>query len=137
MKRSEAVNLRQIIEAASQSLADEMALDAICLHPLWASGVAYAVGNKVQHNGKLWRAVQEHTAQDGWQPGNAAALWEQINEAHTGERGDPIPYSGNMALEKDKYYIEKSTTYLCVRDTINPVFNKLSELVGVYVEEVG
>ena len=48
---------------------------------------------------------------------------------------DPIPYNGNMALESGKYYLQNSKIYRCTRDTVNPVYNALSELVGLYVEE--
>jgi len=47
-----------------------------------------------------------------------------------------IPYSGNMALETGKYYNQSGKTYLCNRDTGNPVYNALAELVGLYVTEV-
>jgi hypothetical protein len=49
---------------------------------------------------------------------------------------DPIPYNGNMRLENGKYYIQDNVIYLCTRDTVNPVYNPLAELVGVYVEKV-
>ena len=49
---------------------------------------------------------------------------------------DPIPYDGNMALMAGLYYIQNGVTYLCNRDTINPVYNALVDLVGVYVEAV-
>lgn len=136
MKRSEALKLRGVIEQSAQSLSDGTALKAVCLHPMWASGVSYAVGFKVQHNGKLWRVIQAHTSQTGWEPENTASLWEQVNETHTGELTDPIPYDGNMALENGKYYIQNGAVYLCTRDTVNPVYHALSELVGVYVEAV-
>ena len=35
-----------------------------------------------------------------------------------------------------KHYIQNSVIYLCIRDTVNPVYHALSELVGVYVEAV-
>lgn len=47
---------------------------------------------------------------------------------------DPIPYSGNMALEAGKYYSQSGAVYLCTRDTVNPVYSDLSDLVGPYVE---
>lgn len=136
MKRSEALKLRGIIEKSAQSLSDETALKAVCLHPMWASGVSYAVGFKVQRNGKLWRVVQAHTAHDGWEPENAPSLWEQVNETHTGELADPIPYDGNMALENGKHYIQNGAIYLCIRDTVNPVYNSMADLIGLYVEVV-
>ena len=115
---------------------DNTALRMVEFYPEWAADMAYTVGYKVRRNGKLWRVVQAHTAQIGWEPENAASLWEQINETHAGTEDDPIPYDGNMALESGKYYIQDYTIYLCTRDTGNPVYNALSELVGIYVETV-
>ena len=56
--------------------------------------------------------------------------------ARPGTLADPIPYSGNMALENGKHYIQNGVIYICIRDTVNPVYHALSELVGVYVEAV-
>ena len=44
--------------------------------------------------------------------------------------------SGNMELEAGKYYIQSGKTYLCNRDTGNPVYHALADLVGLYVTEV-
>lgn len=41
-----------------------------------------------------------------------------------------------MALEQGKYYMQDYVIYLCTRDTINPVYNSLSELVGFYITAV-
>lgn len=113
---------------------DNTALRMKGYYPEWAAGVSYEVGFKVQYNAKLWRVVQAHTSQATWEPENAASLWEVINETHEGTIDDPIPYDGNMALEQDKHYIQSSVIYLCNRDTVNPVYNRLAELVGLYVE---
>ena len=115
---------------------DNTALRMVEFYPEWATDTAYTAGYKVQYGGKLWRCVQAHTSQAGWEPENAASIWEQINETHAGTIDDPIPYSGNMALESGKYYIQDDVIYLCTRDTINPVYHALAELVGVYVTEV-
>lgn len=115
---------------------DNTALRMKSYYPEWESGVSYSVGYKVQHNGKLWRVVQAHTAQTGWEPENAVSLWEQINETHDGTIYDAIPYDGNMALESGKYYTQNDSIYLCNRDSGNPVYHPLAELVGLYVEEV-
>ena len=113
---------------------DSNALRMKEFYPEWAAGVDYATGYKVQHGGRLWRCVQAHTSQTGWEPENATALWTEICETHAGTLTDPIPYSGNMALESGKYYSQSGAVYLCVRDTVNPVYNALAELVGLYVE---
>lgn len=117
-------------------IADDIALRMVEFYPEWASGVAYTAGYRIQRSGKLWRCLHAHTAQTGWEPENAASLWEQICETHDGTKYDPIPYDGNMALESGKHYTQGGMTYLCSRDTVNPVYNALSELVGIYVEVV-
>lgn len=114
---------------------DQTAVRMIAFYPEWCEGQSYAVGYKVQRNGKLCRCLQAHTAQATWEPENAASIWEYINEVHEGDIYDPIPYDGNMALEAGKYYTQHGKVYICNRDTGNPVYNDLSELVGLYVEE--
>jgi protocatechuate 3,4-dioxygenase beta subunit len=41
----------------------------------WAVGTAYAVGAKVTYGGREYVCLQAHTAQPGWEPPNAPALW--------------------------------------------------------------
>ena len=118
------------------SVDDNTALRMLEFYPEWVAGQDYTAGYKVQHGGRLWRCVQAHTSQTGWEPENAPALWTEICETHAGRLDDPIPYSGNMALEAGKYYIQDYVIYLCNRDTVNPVYNPLAELVGLYVERV-
>ena len=112
------------------------ALRMLSFYPEWAADAEYPEGHKVQRGGRLWRVVQAHTAQTGWEPENAASLWEQVNETYAGTLEDPVPYDGNMVLESGKYYYQNHGIYLCVRDTGNPVFHDLRELVGIYVEVV-
>ncbi len=113
---------------------DNTALRMMSYYPEWEDGKAYTVGHKITRNGKLYRVVQAHTSQAGWEPENVPALFTEINETHSGELEDPIPYSGNMALEKGNHYIQNAEIYLCTRDTVNPVYHALAELVGLYVE---
>ena len=119
----------------SLSVDDQTALRMTEFYPEWASDKDYNAGYKVQRGGRLWRCVQAHTSQDGWEPENAPSLWTEICESHAGTLADPIPYSGNMALEAGKYYSQGGVTYLCTRDTVNPVYSALADLVGLYVEK--
>ena len=86
----------------------------------------------------LYKTIQpELTIQAHYPPGvGTESLYTRIDEAHDGTKYDPIPYDGNMALESGKHYTQSGMTYLCSRDTVNPVYNALSELVGIYVEVV-
>ena len=137
MTRAKAKQLRQLIERIAVTLDDETALTGVELFPMWAIGRAYAAGDRVQHGGKLWRCKDPgHTSQAGWEPSiNTASLWEEICETHAGTLTDPVPYSGNMALEAGKYYSQDGAVYLCTRDTVNPVYSALADLVGLYVEK--
>lgn len=115
---------------------DQTALRMREFYPEWQTGKEYAVGFKVQYNERLYRVVQAHTSQDGWTPEAVPALYEVIDETHSGAEDDPVPYSGNMVLEQGKYYMQDGEIYMCIRDTVNPVYNALAELVGLYVEAV-
>ena len=128
-----ALLIRQQINTLSVD--DSTALRMREFYPVWEAGQDYPEGFKVQRGGALYKALQAHTSQDGWEPENAPSLWTEICESHGGTLTDPIPYSGNMALESGKYYIQDYVIYLCTRDTINPVYNPLAELVGLYVEK--
>ena len=114
---------------------DNTALRMTTFYPEWAADTEYTTGYKAQRSGRLWRCLQAHTSQAGWEPENAASLWTEICESHSGTLEDPIPYNGNMALESGKYYSQDGKVYRCTRDTGNPVYHALSELVGLYVEE--
>ena len=136
MRKSEALKLRRHIETAVQSLPDSEALEAVTLYQEWIAGQAYTAGYKVQYGGTLWRCRQTHTSQAGQEPSiDTASLWEEVCETHDGTLDDPIPYDGNMALEAGIYYVQDGVIYHCSRDTINPVYNALADLVGIYVEE--
>ena len=113
---------------------DATALRWQAFYPAWASGTVYEAGYRVQHGDKLYRCIQAHTSQEDWAPDAAASLWAEICESHAGTIDDPIPYSGNMALEAGKYYTQDGAAYRCFRDTGIPVYNALTELVGLYVE---
>lgn len=138
MTEQQARKYREIIEAGAQGLADAEALTVKTLYPAWAAGQNYTVGYKITYNGELYKVLQAHTSQETWVPGAAGteSLYARIDEEHDGTKYDPIPYEGNMELYAGKYYTQDGVLYRCTRDTGNPVYNTLAELVGVYVEVV-
>lgn len=60
------------------SVDDNTALRMTEFYPEWASGMDYSTGYKVQRGGKLWRCLQAHTSQAGWEPENAPSLWAKV-----------------------------------------------------------
>ena len=106
MTRAKAKQLRQLIERLAVTLADETALAGVELFPMWAIGRAYAVGDRVQHDGTLYKCLQAHTSQADWTPDATPALWVVVSideypewvqptGAHDAYKtGDKVSYNG-------------------------------------------
>lgn len=119
------------------SVDDQTAYRMRDFYPAWAAGQSYQADYKLTYGGELYKVLQAHTSQADWLPGvGTESLYARIDEEHDGSKYDPIPYSGNMALTAGLYYKQDGVTYLCNRDTGNPVYHALSELVGLYVEVI-
>lgn len=115
--------------------------------PKWGEdikeGDSVVKGDKFTYNGKLWAVLQDHTILAHYEPSiNTAALYVEVTPDYN-EQGEelgtlenPMPYEGNMVLENGKYYSQDGVTYLCNRDSGNPVYHALKDLVGLYVVEV-
>ena len=101
-------------------------------------GQTVSKGFKFTHGDKLWQVIQQSmTVQAHYPPGvGMESLYAEIVETHAGTEDDPIPYEGNMALYNGKYYLQDFEVYRCFRDTVNPVYHRLSDLVGLYVERM-
>ena len=135
MKRSKAYALRALIEKASASLSDEDALEAVELFAVWTIGTAYVADQRIRYGGKLYKVRQDHTSQADWLPDITPALYAEVEKPGQGDTPDnPIPYSGNMELLENKYYSQDGVVYRCFRSTGIPVYNRLADLVGIYVE---
>ena len=125
-------------KTALSRLDDETALDVTVLFPEWKPNTAYAVDERIRYADKLYRVVQAHTSQSDWTPDKTPALFAEVAKPGQGDSpGNPILYSGSMALVSGKYYSQDGVTYRCTRDTVNPVYAALKDLVGLYVEVVG
>ena len=119
---------------------DSTALRMKEFYPEWKDLIGTTLdkaGFKFTHNGQLYKTIPEqHSFQADWVPGEGTeSLYTRIDESHAGTLTDPIPYNGNMALESGKYYSQSGAVYLCTRDTVNPVYSALADLVGIYVEK--
>ena len=106
MTRAKAKQLRQLIEQLAVTLDDETALTGVELFPAWVVGKAYAVGDRAQYNGTLYKCIQSHTSQGDWTPDATPALcktvsldeypeWVQPTGAHDAYNiGDKVTYNG-------------------------------------------
>lgn len=142
MEKAQAAVLVAQIQA--QELTDEQAITVKAIYPEYdPNGVLYPSYYKVQHNGDLYKCLQEHTSQPGWEPGVAPSLWVLVE---TGEQAgtleDPIPVpdtvtTAGMEYEKGKYYSEAGTVYLMDRQGMEngekvTLYFPPSTLVGQY-----
>ena len=72
---------------------------------------SYAVGDRIQYNGKLYKCLQAHTAQADWNPVDAPSLWAEVLAGQDGTaigewvqpdstnpymRGDKVNYKGKL-----------------------------------------
>ena len=106
MTRAKAKQLRQLIEQLAVTLDDETALTGVELFPAWAIGKAYAVNDRAQYNGTLYKCIQAHTSQSDWMPSATPALWKTVSVdeypewvqptgAHDAyNTGDKVTYNG-------------------------------------------
>lgn len=123
----------------SVEIDDQTSLRMLDYYPTWQELIGQTVsqGFKFTYNGNLYKVIQSHTLSESWVPDNGTeSLYTRIDEEHDGDVYDPIPYEGNMVLEKDKYYIQDGIIYKCTRDSINPLYNNLKDLINLYVEKV-
>jgi hypothetical protein len=119
---------------------DDTAFRMKSFYPSFSELIGQTVkqGFKFSYSDKLYKTAQpELTIAEHYPPGiGTESLYTEICETHDGSKYDPVPYEGNMELEQGKYYTQDNVEYLCTRNTGSAVFNPLSELIGLYVEEV-
>lgn len=140
LTKDEVVNILIKSLVNTVEIADSASVKMQNYYPTFESIVGQTVklGFKFTYNGFLWKTLQANLLiQSQYIPGiGTESLYTKIDEEHVGNKYDPIPYSGNMALKKSKYYVQNNTIYLCNRDTVNPVYNDLTDLVGLYVDTI-
>lgn len=147
LKRTTELIAQNIKEMNELGLSAVDALEVKDWYPKW--GVDFKEGDEVkkgfkfQFNDKLYAVLQDHVILADYEPSiNTASLYVEVTPDYNdkgeelGTLENPILYDSNMILENGKYYSQDGVTYLCNRDTINPVYHALKDLVGLYVEVV-
>ena len=96
-------------------LTDEQALEMPLLFPKWQAGKEYAVGDRVLYLGTLYKVIQAHTSQQGWEPDITPSLfaknlivkdddgeqvdipeWEQPGSTNPYMKGDKVKFEGKI-----------------------------------------
>ena len=110
-QRQNAAAIAFVVLAESGSIDDVTASEQATLFSEWVPGVKYAVGQLRRYGDTLYRCVQEHTSQEGWEPDKAASLWSATSDPSEEwpEWSQPIgahdAYSaGAKVSHKDKHW---------------------------------
>ena len=131
----------KIAQQAAENINGLSGAEALAVKDLyltWGESIGLTVkkGFKFTYEDKLYEVIQPDglTIQEQYIPGQGTeALYAEINEINAGTYEDPIPYNNNMQLYNGKYYIQGGIIYKCTRDSGQPLYNALKDLVGLYV----
>ena len=66
------------INDSLNNIADEDATAVVALFEKWGPNKAYEIGQRLRYLNKLYRVVQAHTSQEGWEPDKVPALFTEI-----------------------------------------------------------
>ena len=108
MTESEVTRLLIAQKINSLTVEDNVALRMTEFYPEWASDTDYTAGYRVQHGGTLYKCLQAHTSQTGWEPDIAPSLWakvlipdetvvpewEQPDSTNPYSKGDKVTHNG-------------------------------------------
>ena len=108
MTRNEARAFVNAFVKLRELAADEVAMQVPNLYPMWKEEVNYVVGERILFDDVLYKVLQNHTSQKGWEPNVADSLfakvlipdenvipeWEQPESTNPYMKGDKVMYDG-------------------------------------------
>lgn len=101
ISRQKAIELRKLIVEGSKSLTDEDALKGIELFPKWTIK-SYEKGDRVRYEDALYKCLQNHEAQETWNPKDAVSLWTRVDDPSIEYPEWVQPESTNPYMKGDK-----------------------------------
>ena len=66
------------VQAVRSVLTDDQALEVPDLYKKWEPGRDYATGERLTHGDTLYKVLQAHTSQAGWEPDAAPSLFAKL-----------------------------------------------------------
>lgn len=79
-QREDAAAIAFVVLAEGGQIDSTTAGEQSLLFAQWAPNVAYTVGQLRRYGEALYRCVQAHTSQAGWEPDKAASLWSRTSD---------------------------------------------------------
>lgn len=109
MKKSEAQAFINSLVSIRTGASDDLALTATAVYPTWTAGDNYFVNDRVLYENVLYKVLQSHIAQEGWEPTVAPSLfakvlipdanvipeWEQPDSTNPYMKGDKVTHNGS------------------------------------------
>lgn len=74
----QAQKMRPLIVQAAQALDDDTAYSVPYMFETWEPDHAYALDDRVRYGESLYKCVQAHTSQAGWEPPAVPALFTKV-----------------------------------------------------------
>ncbi len=126
------------IEFAKVNISDKEALKCKTIFDEWKTFINKKMekGTRFIYENELWKARQEilKVLENQYPSIDTSALYERIDEEHTGTVEDPIPYVNTMEVFEGKYYLENGKIYKCIRNSGQPLYASCESLLGNYFE---
>ena len=108
MTKEQARQMRKLLEGQTDAMTDEEILNYPDFVEKWNSGKSYSVGKRLEHNGVIYKVLQDHTSQDDWTPDVSHSLfakvlipdanvipdWEQPDSTNPYMAGDKVTHNG-------------------------------------------
>lgn len=104
MTREELNNAVEALKTLRNGATDELAITATGIYPKWRPLIWYTKDVRVRYEGKLYRVLQDHNAEENWTPTGAPSLYAEILPGQGGtEIGEwSQPDSTNPYMKGDK-----------------------------------
>lgn len=111
--------LGEALHATALAMAtDEQAAAMMDLYPEWEKDKKYETNDRVVYAGALYKALQEHTSQEGWEPTHVPALFVRLSDPED-EWPDFVQPTGahDVYMTGDKVTYD-DVHYICKADNV-------------------
>ena len=109
-KPPEKIVLKEKLDTIATALPDDIAVEYPDLYPVWMEDMVLSIGDRVQHNGGLYRVQQAHTAEHPPSV-NTAAPYTRINAP-----GKIPAWVAGQSYAKDVQVTHNGKTWLSIVD---------------------
>lgn len=107
---SQAAKYRELINKTAVNLTDDEAAYVPMMFERWEPDISYEIGRRVCYQDKLYKVLQAHTSQVGWEPDVAVSLfaeilipdpsvipeWVQPSSTNPYMKGDKVRHNGKV-----------------------------------------